>query len=143
MFLGTGGAGRGVPARRAGASPVGRPVAPRTGGETRRQDPPRSTQVSFGFSVIADNLGAHKVRGVEGILATPGAAIWYLPPYSADLDPERRLLHQTQGESYGPREAGRSTRFGPLLAVGASRVSAPRSAATAFGIAGTQAAKRS
>ena len=50
MFLGTGGAGRGVPTRRAGTSPVGRPLAPSrgprrarlrggvvaTGGETRR-----------------------------------------------------------------------------------------------------------
>ena len=31
--------------------PVGRPVAPRTGGETRRQDPPCSTQVSCGLEV--------------------------------------------------------------------------------------------
>ena len=32
-------AGRGIPTRRAGAWPVGALVAPRTGGETRRQDP--------------------------------------------------------------------------------------------------------
>ena len=49
MFLGAGGAGRGIPARRAGASPVGVLLAPRTGGETRRQDPRCSTQVSFGL----------------------------------------------------------------------------------------------
>ncbi len=40
-----------------------------------------------GDIVIADNLGAHKVRGVEDILAAAGAAMWYLPPYSPDLNP--------------------------------------------------------
>lgn len=40
-----------------------------------------------GDIVIADNLGAHKVRGVEEILAAAGAAMWYLPPYSPDLNP--------------------------------------------------------
>ena len=40
-----------------------------------------------GDIVIADNLGAHKVRGVEDLLAAAGAAMWYLPPYSPDLNP--------------------------------------------------------
>jgi len=40
-----------------------------------------------GDIVIADNLAAHKVRGVEQILAAAGAVMWYLPPYSPDLNP--------------------------------------------------------
>jgi len=39
MFLWAGGAGRGIPTRRAGASPVIMFLAPRTGGETPRQAP--------------------------------------------------------------------------------------------------------
>ena len=40
-----------------------------------------------GDIVIADNLAAHKVRGVEQILAAAGAVMWYLPPYSPDFNP--------------------------------------------------------
>ena len=37
--------------------------------------------------MIADNLGAHKVYGVATILAAAGATMWYLSPYSPDLNP--------------------------------------------------------
>ena len=40
-----------------------------------------------GDIVIADNLGAHKVAGVNQVIAAAGAALWYLPPYSPDLNP--------------------------------------------------------
>ena len=36
-----------------------------------------------GDIVIADNLGAHKVAGIQAA----GATLWYLPPYSPDLNP--------------------------------------------------------
>lgn len=40
-----------------------------------------------GDIVIADNLGAHKVAGVRRAIERAGARLWYLPPYSPDLNP--------------------------------------------------------
>ncbi len=40
-----------------------------------------------GDIVIMDNLGSHKVAGVREAIEARGAAVWYLPPYSPDLNP--------------------------------------------------------
>ena len=40
-----------------------------------------------GDIVIVDNLSAHKVAGIHGAIARAGATLWYLPPYSPDLNP--------------------------------------------------------
>jgi transposase len=40
-----------------------------------------------GDIVIADNLRAHKGDGIAELVASVGAAIVYLPPYSPDLNP--------------------------------------------------------
>ena len=40
-----------------------------------------------GDIVICDNLAAHKVAGVKEIIESAGAKIFYLPPYSPDLNP--------------------------------------------------------
>ena len=40
-----------------------------------------------GDIVIADNLSAHKVAGVQHAITRAGATLWYLPPYSPDLNP--------------------------------------------------------
>lgn len=40
-----------------------------------------------GDLVIADNLSAHKVAGVRGAIARADATLWYLPPYSPDVNP--------------------------------------------------------
>jgi transposase len=37
--------------------------------------------------VILDNLSAHKVGGVQELIASRGATLLYLPPYSPDLNP--------------------------------------------------------
>ena len=34
-----------------------------------------------------DNLSSHKRAGVREALAAAGAELWYLPPYSPDLNP--------------------------------------------------------
>lgn len=44
-----------------------------------------------GDIVIADNLRAHKGDGVEELVASVGAVILYLPPYSPDLNPIEKL----------------------------------------------------
>jgi transposase len=40
-----------------------------------------------GDIVIMDNLGAHKVAGVRKAIEAVGAELYYLPQYSADLNP--------------------------------------------------------
>jgi DDE superfamily endonuclease len=40
-----------------------------------------------GDVVVLDNLAAHKVDGVRQAVATAGASVLYLPPYSPDLAP--------------------------------------------------------
>lgn len=40
-----------------------------------------------GDIVVADNLPAHHVDGVRELIATAGADLWYLPPYSPDFNP--------------------------------------------------------
>jgi transposase len=40
-----------------------------------------------GDIVIMDNVGVHKVAGVREAIEARGAALFYLPPYSPDLNP--------------------------------------------------------
>ena len=40
-----------------------------------------------GDIVVVDNLGAHKARGIQQMLARRRARLRYLPPYSPDLSP--------------------------------------------------------
>ena len=45
-----------------------------------------------GDIVIADNLGAHKVAGIQRAIQAAGATLWYVPPYSPDLNPIERCF---------------------------------------------------
>lgn len=45
-----------------------------------------------GDLVIADNLSCHKVAGVRESIEAVGARLWYLPPYSPDLNPIEKLF---------------------------------------------------
>jgi transposase len=45
-----------------------------------------------GDVVVMDNLAAHKVAGVSEAIATAGASLLYLPPYSPDLNPIEQLF---------------------------------------------------
>jgi transposase len=40
-----------------------------------------------GDVVVMDNLAVHKVKGIEQAIHRVGAELWYLPPYSPDLNP--------------------------------------------------------
>jgi len=40
-----------------------------------------------GDIVILDNLGSHKSATLRRMLRAAGARLWYLPPYSPDLNP--------------------------------------------------------
>jgi transposase len=43
--------------------------------------------LSTGDTVVADNLGSHKVAGVREAIEARGASLLYLPPHSPDLNP--------------------------------------------------------
>ena len=45
-----------------------------------------------GDIAILDNLSSHKVEGVQQAIATAGATLLYLPPYSPDLNPIEKLF---------------------------------------------------
>ena len=95
-----------------------------------------------GDIVIADNLGAHKVAGIQRAIQAAGATLWYLPPYSPDLNPiELCFAKLTALVRYllavaAPRRAGRSS-------ASAWRTSALTNAATLFGTGRYSAAARS
>ena len=40
-----------------------------------------------GDIVVMDNLGSHKSAAVRQMIRSAGARLWYLPPYSPDLNP--------------------------------------------------------
>ena len=40
-----------------------------------------------GDIVIMDNLGSHKSAALRRLIKAAGARLWYLPPYSPDLNP--------------------------------------------------------
>ena len=44
-----------------------------------------------GDVVIMDNLSSHKVKGVREAIEAVGCDLWYLPPYSPDLNPIEKL----------------------------------------------------
>lgn len=49
-----------------------------------------------GDVVVMDNLSAHKAAGVESAIGAAGASVWYLPPYSPDLNPIEKLWSKTK-----------------------------------------------
>ena len=40
-----------------------------------------------GDLVVMENLPSHKVEGVRAAIEAAGARLWFLPPYSPDLNP--------------------------------------------------------
>jgi hypothetical protein len=69
-------------------------------------------QLRPGDVVVMDNLSSHKVKGVRERIEAAGAKLLYLPPYSPDLAPSRRLGPSSNNccaqPSHGPKK--RSTR---------------------------------
>ena len=45
-----------------------------------------------GDLVVLDNLSSHKVTGIKEAIASTGATVRYLPPYSPDLNPIEKLF---------------------------------------------------
>jgi putative transposase len=45
-----------------------------------------------GDIVIMDNLGSHKGKAVRNAIRAAGARLWFLPPYSPDLNPIEQVF---------------------------------------------------
>ncbi len=48
-------------------------------------------QLGQGDLVVMDNLSPHKAGGIQESIEAVGAEVWYLPPYSPDLNPIERV----------------------------------------------------
>ena len=48
--------------------------------------------LSTGDIVIMDNLGSHKRQAVRQLIRTAGAKLFFLPPYSPDLNPIEQVF---------------------------------------------------
>ena len=68
-----------------------------------------------GDIVVMDNLASHKVAGVAEAIEAAGASVWYLPPYSPDLNPIEKLWSKVKAWL---RRVGARTLDGLLHAVG-------------------------
>jgi transposase len=42
--------------------------------------------------VVMDNLGSHKGKAVRAMIRKAGARLWFLPPYSPDLNPIEQVF---------------------------------------------------
>ena len=61
-----------------------------------------------------DNLSSHKAGSVAEAIAGADANLWYLPPYSPDLNPIERLWSKVKA---GLRELGATTVDGLIDAI--------------------------
>ncbi|MEM1186754.1 MAG: IS630 family transposase [Planctomycetota bacterium] len=89
-----------------------------------------------GEVVVMDNLGAHKAAGVEEAIEAAGASVWWLPPYSPDLNPIEKLWSKIKSRL---RRAAAGTLDGLCRAAGdAFRAVTPDECANYFASCGYQ-----
>jgi transposase len=70
-----------------------------------------------GDVVVMDNLSSHKAARVREAVEAAQAAVWFLPPYSPDLNPIEKVWSKLKGLL---RSAGRRTVRGLWQAIGAA-----------------------
>ena len=70
-----------------------------------------------GDTVVIDNLGSHKVKGVREAIEAVGARLLFLPPYSPDLNPIEQLFAKLKALL---RTAARRTVDGLWNAIGSA-----------------------
>ena len=68
-----------------------------------------------GDVVVMDNLSSHKQPGVDQAIESAGASLWYLPPYSPDLNPIEKLWSKVKA-SLRRAEATGETELADALA---------------------------
>src|SRR5664279_4169999 len=78
--------------RRATLRPGRRSLRHRRADQRRKLPRLRGTDPGPGDIVIADNLGSHKGRAVRAAIRKAGAKLFFLPPYSPDLNPIEQVF---------------------------------------------------
>jgi len=73
-----------------------------------------------GDIVVMDNLSPHKTPAVAEIIRASGAEVWYLPPYSPDLNPIEQMWSKVKALL---RKAAARTAQALLEAIGAALAS--------------------
>ena len=58
-----------------------------------------------GKIVLMDNLSSHKSREIRAMIEAAGAELWYVPPYSPDLNPIDEDVVENQGAPPGTQGA--------------------------------------
>ena len=81
-----------------------------------------------GDIVVMDNLGSHKAVAIRQAIRAAGARLWYLPPYSPDLNPIEQAFAKIK-LGCAPRRSGPSRRHGGTSAA-SSLPSSPPNAPT-------------
>ncbi len=66
-----------------------------------------------GEIVVMDNLSSHKSPEIREMIEAAGAELWYLPPYSPDLNPSRRCGRRSRHCSGHTRHAERKNSTRP------------------------------
>ena len=51
-----------------------------------------------GDIVVMDNLASHKVKGIVEMVESVDAQVWYLPPYSPDLNPIEQMWSKVKSK---------------------------------------------
>jgi transposase len=62
-----------------------------------------------GEIVVMGNLSSHKVRGVREAIESVGSDLWYLPPYSPDMNPIGKLWSKVK--AHAPRRRRQHIRW--------------------------------
>ena len=73
-----------------------------------------SPALRTGDIVLMDNLAAHRVSGVAEAIEARDAELWYLPPYSPDLNPIEKLWAKIKSKV---RQLGERTWHGLVNAI--------------------------
>ena len=68
-----------------------------------------------GDIVVMDNLGSHKSVAIRQMIRAAGARLWYLPPYSPDLNPIEKAFAKLKTLL---RKAAERTKEGLWKAIG-------------------------
>ena len=59
-----------------------------------------------GEIVVMDNLSSHKSSEVRAMIEAAGAELWYLPPYSPDLNPIEKMWSKVKAFLRGCKARG-------------------------------------
>jgi len=59
-----------------------------------------------GEIVVLDNLSSHKSPEIREMIETAGAELWYLPPYSPDLNPIEKMWSKVKALLRGYKARG-------------------------------------